>query len=451
MIKKMTTQKGKAWIVLVFILLFSACSPQISNEEGAKQTVESVTKTPAPQITPSASFLFDFGSSCWPIRPLQPGNNIPGSLLMGNGPTGGYYWDISSFQVEKLPNNSWMEPIETFGGEFLISLSDETDNLTRLTLTGSDRVITVDLPKGYYQISNLSEGRILLTSQSNRKYDSINYQSGVGFTDIYYIFDPAPNTLTSHSIFLPHIAPWREESFFIFYSMDGRYILYRSQMPEQPNEFGYALMDISSEKILWTLPDIRTLTQNVGNADVPSWKPDSQSLIYYYVSGKGKTDQNLYEISLNGTRAQFTRLESVMKRGYRIGSNLEWAPNMEYVVFHIESPSEDPQLYIWDDHGKTLLKPCLPLMNVANLKDVISPTFGWEWSFDGNYLLITLSYQGTPTPDGILSYTHRRLILDLPNKIIWEMPDDHTMQAYLKTSDKSFSYGPFGWINWEIP
>ncbi|MBI3175178.1 MAG: hypothetical protein HYZ25_15735 [Chloroflexi bacterium] len=451
MIKKVPTQKRKTWIVLVFILFFSACSSQTPNEESTKQTVEPVTKTSVPQITPTTPFVFDFDSSCWPIRPLQPGNNIPGSLLMGRDPSGGYYWDISTFQAKELSNNNWMDPIVAFGGEFLISLSNEAGNFTRLTLTGSDRVITVDLPRDNYRISNLSKGRILLASQSNRSYESNNYQSGVGFTDVYYIFDPATNALTFHSIFLPNIAPWREESFFIFYSPDGRYVLYRSQMPEPPSEFGYALMDILSKEILWTLPDIRTLTLAVGNADVPNWKPDSQSLLYYYVSGKGKTDQNLYEISLDGTRTQFTRLESVLKQGYRIGSDVEWAPNMEYVAFHIESPSEDPQLYIWDDHTKTLLKPCLPLMNVANLKDVISPTFGWGWSFDGNYLLITLSYQGTPTPDGILSYTHRRLILDLPNKIIWEMPDDHTMQAYLKTSDKSCSYGPFGWINWEIP
>lgn len=51
MIKKASTQKRMVWMVLVFILLFSACSPQIPNEESAKQTVEPVTKTPAPQMT----------------------------------------------------------------------------------------------------------------------------------------------------------------------------------------------------------------------------------------------------------------------------------------------------------------------------------------------------------------------------------------------------------------
>ena len=51
MIRKASTQKRTACIVLVFIMLFSACSPQIIKEESVTHTFEPVTKTPVPQIT----------------------------------------------------------------------------------------------------------------------------------------------------------------------------------------------------------------------------------------------------------------------------------------------------------------------------------------------------------------------------------------------------------------
>ncbi len=78
------------------------------------------------------------------------------------------------------------------------------------------------------------------------------------------------------------------------------------------------------------------------------------------------------------------------------------------------------------------------------------------WSFDGNYVVVTLVFPPLATPivdpsgQIIEQQTVSKYILDFSNKTIYSLPNDVNEREY----PQNFTNGHYqyiGWVNWEIP
>lgn len=449
-------------LFILFAFVFSACStatpsPTATPTVQATSTI-SPTSTPIP-IIPTPTLPFRVDSSCWPIKPLQAGNDIPGSFILANVSEGVdrfYYWDLSSFRVKPITWTSESDtPLVTItdDGNFLLSVTPLGNSSARLTLKSPGKTLSANLQQGTsYSFMYLAGGKILAASDANRDVKSENYKEGVGFMDEYYIFDPTTNQLSSHSVFLPNFKPLPpicygsgcgagfEFPFLINYSPDGRYVLYHSA---QDGKEGFSLLDISLNKVLWAImpgPNYYWYTKYFGNkSNIPIWKPDSSSLIYTWRESTEVFDPSFYSISLDDKITQLVDLKSIFGESYDPWIQPQWSPDLRYMTFEVGH-----DLYIWDTFEKILLKPCFPTEIIDALP---------VWSFDSKHLEFATTEQETHTyaNKAIVTNTYYRyLIYDVPNRIIFELPDLE-MHDNLNLPGRPYPWGIGGWINWEIP
>ena len=417
----------------------------------------------APTLTASNDEL-----SCWPIRHLDAKNDIQGSLLFRaygtqeqrNAPP--FYWEINSFQVKLLPGaDLWRDKKSLVQG--IISPSEREDFLVyfedfKLTFISPARLISKDifLPAGSYSLSNdySQEGYpkngkfVFRSTEYTWDIKNKNYQEGIGFTDIYYIYDPIAGTLTEHSTFLPGFAPNSRGAFPIAYSPDMRYVVYHYLLPDEENRSGFTLLDIAQQKVKWSIPEsYREI--GPGDDDIPMWKPDSSGLVYIWFSEVNPTNLDLFFISVDGEIAQLTEMEGVLKAKYAFAffNSSSWSPNLRYFIFRANIDSlPGVQLLVWDDTEKRVLCPCLPVDSSA------FPLYYFVWSPNGEQLQVSLPRaRETSSPsDEFRDYFHRQLILDISKMTIFELPEISKRGEY-SLFDSVGNYDVWGWSNWEIP
>jgi len=454
-----TSRRHIALLIILTILglIGAGCSTYSGTAPSTAQVTLSVVPTMtvtmlatlAPQITPTQRAPFQIDSSCWQIKQLQGGNDIPGSLLFDYGYSGIFYWDVSSFQAKLFTKNisEW--------GLFLSSETLPSDRKSvpligsdgKVLFTSSDHSsISFSFPHGNYGIKHLLNGNIFYQDYGDvigRPVDTSIYQEGVGYTDQYYIYDSKTGEqIESHSVFLPkftYYAAGQLSKADISYSPDGNYVLYRSTLLDGKD--GFSLLDLHSNQVKWTVP---VSNKELGGGDqlpyMPIWKPDGSALTFIWASEDENKAQNFYTISLDGIVTQFTRFEEAFPHGYILDFSPQWSPDRHYMAFRVQKPDHpmEFELLIWDDVSKTLLDPCLPV-------DGIEPYYGVDWSFDSKHIVLDLPYPAMPSP------RLRHWMLDVPNKILYELPGDEAMQNYLGQSGKVTGYSTGFWMNWEIP
>jgi hypothetical protein len=408
-----------------------------------------VLTTQTPQNTPTQMPPFQTDLSCWQTKPLQPGNDIPGSLLLGYGASGFFYWDVSSFHAKlfanKIPEWGSYVSSETLPPDRnSIPIVGSNDHVL---FTSSDHSsISFTFPPGSNEFRPLLNGHIIFMNYGGvlgPPVDNDIYQKGVGYTDKYYIFDSKTGEqIESHSAFLPkftYFTAGRLSVADISYSPDGNFVLYRSTL--LGGKDGFSLLDLRSNQVKWTLPESN---KEIGGGDqfsyMPTWKPDASSLTFIWASNAENKAQNFYTISLDGIVTQFTRFEEAFPPGYILNFHPQWSPDNRYMAFRVQKPDHpmEFELFIWDDVSKTLLDPCLPV-------DGIEPYYEVDWSFDSKHIVLDLPYPDMP------SSRLRHLMLDVPNQILYELPSDEAMRIYLNLPGEASSYRAGYWMNWEIP
>jgi hypothetical protein len=455
-----TKYYSRQFVILVILLLSgTGCTPSSGTAavetRSALKATPAMTETPSPQNTPTeAPYHADL--SCWQAKPLQAGNDIKGSLtLYVMNPNDGsldYDWDISSFHaipIEEHPALDWLDLPP--GRNFVPTYTREKYVVKNVALKFPDKQpITLNIPQGSYLLTYLLNGQILVAPNPNlTTYNDKSeiYQKGIGYTATYYLFGPKTEKVTKHTVFLPRFtylhrggASWAN----IAYSPDGRYVLYRSELPDEYEKDGFSLLDLQTNQIKWTVPESN---REMGMGDfrllMPIWKSDASSLTYIWEDIRHGA-QYFYNISLDGAIMRFPRFD-FSSRGY-ILSSPQWSPDLRYMAFKVEKPNHpnEPEFYVWDDITKTLLSPCLPV-------DGLTSGYYFDWSPDGKYITLSLIYPDTSTPSGNPTFRTRNMILDIPNKVIYELPDSKTMYDYLKLSGDVFPYFARYWLNWEVP
>jgi len=405
------------------------------------------------QNTPTPTFPFHTDLSCWQMEPLQAENDIKGSLVFQYSRDGYFYWDVSSFHGKFLADESnFGLPLPPPDGRYI---SFESNDF-KIVLTFPDHSsVTLDLPltENGYNLDYLLNGEILAAPYANlfsAPIDNKNYQKGAGYTVAYYIYDIKTSSLTSHSVLLPNFDFFQYGGVYwayIAYSPDGKYVLDRSALPGQEGKSGFSLLDLQSNQIKWTVPEEADKALGIGELGpfMPAWKPDASSLTYIWNSDNESKDQNYYNISLDGAITQFTRFEGILPHGYILYSQPQWSPDMRYLALQVQEHDRprEPELFIWDGVNKTLLNPCLPVNG-------IDPTYSYGWSFDSKHIALGLSSLVTPSSVGD-TYSSQNIILDIPNKAIYELPNAKDMRDYLKLSGDEYPYSVNYWLNWEIP
>lgn len=432
-------QNYLAFFVTTVGLICSSCSVSktaVTQTQSSTQLSPVATTNLPLQDTPKSTFPFQTDLSCWQTKSLQAGSNIKGSLVFEYDGAGYFYWDVSSFSGKFLTNESIFAPplLSPDGTYMLIELNNH-----EVALMFSDHSsVTFNLPltENGYNLTYLLNGKILAAPNAWTPSDPIsnkNYQEEVGYTVSYYIYDPETGSLTSHSVLLPNFEFFHYSGVYvayIAYSPDGKYVLYRSSLPKQEKKYGFSLLDLQSNQIKWIVPEEENKALGMGEpiAFMPIWKPDASALTYIWDSNNESKDQNYYNISLSGVIAQFTHFEDILPHGYILYSRPKWSPDMRYLAFEIDEPSHprEPELFIWDDVNKTLLNPCIYTVGL------------YGWSFDSNHIAL-----GFPLPTPV--------ILDIPNKVIYELPNVHDMREYLKLTGNDSFYSVDNWLNWEIP
>jgi hypothetical protein len=450
-------------IVLGLICISSSEYPDITptKNQVSTQTRPIATATLLPQIMPTPTLPFRVDSTCWRIKPLQAGNDIPGSLILANiseGVDRFYYWDLSSFHVKPITWTSESDtPLVTITADsnFLLSVTSTGNDSARLTLKSPSKTLFADLQQGAsYSFMYLAGGKILAAAETNRDINSENYKEESGFTDVFYIFDPITSELLSHSVFLPNFKPLPpicngfgcgagfQSPFLINYSPDGRYVLYHSA---QEGKEGFSLLDISHNKVLWTMPEPNYYwyTKFFGNqSNIPIWKPDSSSLIYNWRENTDVFNPDFYSISVDGSIAKMAEFTNLFGDSYSPWKQPQWSPDLRYMTFDI-----DQDLYIWDTNEKILLKPCFP----TDIVDALP-----EWSFDSKHLEFATPQEETYKSDkGTVTITYYRyLIYDVPNRTIFKLPNiyNQDIRENLKLPGEPYeAEGIGGLVNWEIP
>lgn len=443
-------------VVILLGFIAASCATSLGTDPVETQTIQSVvptkpiTATVPLKTTPTQIVPFNTDMSCWQMKPLHAGTDIKGSLLFNYGLSGFFFWDVSSFHAKNFadtktywgyPPSGYLPPDRSF---ILVKISE--NEIMRKTPESTLTPFTI--PSGEFDSVQLLNGRILFApygSQLVPPVDNEIYQKGVGYTDTYYIYDQKTGKqIENHSVFLPKFTYiFEPRAYFaeISYSPEGNYVLYRSTMLEGND--GYSLMDLRSSQVKWTLPESNKV---IGKADIhpylPTWKPDGNSLTGIWASNNGIKAPNFYNISLDGAITQFTRLEEVLQPGYILSFNPDWSPDNRYMAFKVIKPEHrsELELFIWDSLSNTLLNPCLPVSGMDS-----NSSYGIDWSFDSEHIILGLPFPDMPT------FRYRHLLLDIPNRIIYELPNDEEMRNYLKLSGEISQYSDGYWMNWEIP
>lgn len=334
-------------------------------------------------------------------------------------------------------------------GEVIAALSDKN-----IILISRDGAKYFPLPNSNVFIKDyLKDGRILLVDVQNRK-DS--YKENVGLTDIYYIFNPLTGETTKNSIFLPDLDTGRNGySFTIQYSSDMKYVLYRSKHAVKESKYyvdKFTLYDLIRNKAIWVGP-LREANLINSPDTVLGWQPNTNNLTALY-SYMDTDTQNYFSISLDGKISPLTNFDGLIFLGNITNpipsewsgwaESPNWSPNGRYLIFKGLQKEDKPSfgygtfMYIWDNQEKIGYKPCLP-----DEREETSPT-RTQWSFDGSYAIMNLTFGGA----GQYAYG-KSYLLDLGNKIIYEMPDDS--QKGFESAYRDGYNALLGWVNWESP
>ncbi len=453
MVDKSSIQKSMAWTALVFLLLSSACMPLAQRQED----IEPIIATSIQNVTPTPTFSFHTDLSCWQTKPLQAGNDIEGSLTLGYG-SSNFYWDISTFRANSLPFTVDIPSRIAYNspdGNY-IPLELPENNQINLIFSDNYSATLLLFPSENYRFTPILNGKILVEPWDDllsRPDENKNYQKDVGYTDTYYIYDSKTGSqLEEHSILLPNFTFFFEAGVYgkdISYSPDGHYVLYRSKPSSENGKDVYSLLDLRSNQVKWIVPVSKPTEGAIDEGPAaPTWKPDGSGLTYIWISDNEGKEQNFYNIALDGTVSQITRFEEVFPPGYILAFNPQWSPDGRYMAFKVRKapyPSEDVEIFVWDDVKKSLLNPCLVVSTPVPLNSI-----GIDWSFDSEHLVVRLPNWLTPYSTGS-AYHKRNFILDVPVKVIYELPDDKAMREYMEITDDAFSYSIGNWLNWEIP
>ncbi len=434
----------------------SAATPESTASERPPTSVPSAISTSThPSTTNTVEFRFN--SSCWPVIPLQEGNDIKGSLVCANFAPHStetnhiFLWDVSSFHGKAITTKSKIE--SSFGdtrissdGKFIAKIFRNT-----LMLLSFKEERSFPLQNEYVASENyLPDGHILLIDYQNRNLHDHRYERTGGFTDIYYLLDPATGEVTKHSIFLPHTGSNAHGNVVVKYSPNMKYVLYRSESDEADIKF--TLYDLDKDKVVWVGPSRDTNLKNYSDT-IPAWLPDSSALITQYFNG---TSDNYYSISLDGKVSPITNFENIsLLPTFSWTSSWSYhatfpnqSPNGRYLVSSGLQSYGNPAIYIWDNKEKEGYLPCLP----DEGRSASAPYFtNWSYGTDGSYFLMYLSF-ATPTPinpdDSFPMQFFKGYILDLDHRIIYEMPEESNINKLTNTGGNNEF---LGWVNWEIP
>lgn len=454
----MKTWKQSLIVIMILAGLNGSCS--VATPEGTatmrppastpSATLQSATLTHA--VTSAPFSKTDF--SCWPLMPIQKGNDIKGSFiyayypdrksLYGRAEANGFFvWDIDSFHVEKLNVNKGM-----YIGDR--DISPNGDTLMMLTDAAIVFITHKDIqffPLHEEDLMNSSMIRAWYTSDGRVSIGSSDYyyQEGVGLTYKTYIFNPQTSDISKIELFLPNVYKEWNRGLNIQFSPNMRYVLYMST-PTQGDHVQYTVYDTKKKEMVMTIPP-QNSNLSIAGSDL-WWLPNADVITgEFYDHNRNADTYNYYSISLNGEITQITNLPdraSVTSR-YLFTSKV-WSPNQRFLVandFHLS-------MYIWDNQTETLYYPCLP--NDARSVLQANPV----WSFDGNYFITTLSFPSnespivTPLGEIVERKIVKKYILDLVNRVIYEMPENINNNEFLdlyKDGRSNF----LGWVNWESP
>jgi hypothetical protein len=186
----------------------------------------------------------------------------------------------------------------------------------------------------------------------------------------------------------------------------------------------------------------------------PHWIPKT-NVISAEFRDRNTDKSNYYLISIDGKILPLNDLDIAPGTSIgaaKSGSTSDWSPNGHYLVSSFHTT------YVWDSKTKTWYKPCLP-----NEKE-IDPSLVYQpiWSPDNSLFVAELWFPMLPTstPLGGRFGPNKMYILDVVNKVIYEMPErikplydiaEGTVQEEFPTLYKDGINSFFGWVNWEIP
>lgn len=419
-------------LTILLVLSVQGCARTHVTPLSKSARIENVTPTMAPATdipSPAPSFHEDL--SCWPIKPLKEGEDIKGSIVFeGDNPA--FAWDISSFRTQALEDNIDIASNAISSDGALVARLPFSED--RLALISSKQTKFYPLPEGKYDgVRFLSNGLIMIGGD---RYDLLdNYKQGAGFTDKYYLLNPATGILTEGSVFLSGFSTGSLLDLFpIEYSPNMDYVIYKT-IADNDQNYLIVQMDMKTGNVIWSGPFM------------PIWKPDGKTLVY--LSSKEEKDtfgyfhhDNLYSISEDAKITQLTQFDR--KSLSPLWGGLSWSPNGRYLAFQQTEPALS-LFYIWDDQEKIAFRPCLPDENRAY------PDYRTFWSFDNKHIFMRIAYPDLlaipDPPESLTPKYYVDLILDMENKTILELPDDNNRGEYTSYASRV----PVGWVNWEIP
>lgn len=470
----MKTWKYTLLIYVIFAVVNNSCNavpheksaPIPSNTPSA--TIPPVTATPVTTKTP----VSQINSSCWTVKPLQAGNSIKGSFIfihyapfvegVGRKMESFFAWDLSSFKSEKLnldmsaieksmgEQRLWSIIVGSTNGDKFVMVTDNDvifisqDSAEFIPLPEKESTDTVHLPN-YLP----AEGWFLINTFGRFEYGDS------GIEDTYYILNSNTKEISKHKLFLPNFDKWNKwQGLGIYFSPNMQYVLYRSKPIIRDNygEEQFTLYDITNKKIVWVLPS-KDSNLLLGGGD-PHWIPNS-NVISAEFRDRNTDKGNYYLISLDGKISPLNDLDSAPGTSIgaaKSGSSSDWSPDGRYLVSAFR-PS-----YVWDNRVKTWYKPCLPDED----KSETGLTYQPIWSPDYSFFVAKLWFPmlPTPTPPGGRYGPNKMYVLDVVNKVIYEMPEtvkplydmaESTVQEEFPTLYKNGSNSFIGWVNWEIP
>ena len=424
-------------MLFLVVLIAVSCNNTANIQTAISVKNADTTMTPVPSSSPQATSSSSF---CWPV--IQSTTAIKGSFIYRDRKNNLVFaWSLGSFHTQPIVNlpedviSSFNYGISPDGGTIAILSSGN-----RIYFISQNQTKSFQLPNNSYgDMQYLSTGKILVPISGTN-----NYQVGQGLMDKYVIFDPVTAEIKPFSVFLPNFLLGPDNLFSIQYSSDMHYVVYLTNYNNYIPQF--TLFDVLQNRIMWKGPETpRNMIADP--ARMPIWKPDTNELTYSFITGS-ENYGNYYSISLDGKLTQLTQFQQTQMMGLSMGrlANPAWSPNGRYLVFKAAQGTTGPiRLYIWDDQKKVAYMPCLPD------EDQVDVGYLGYWSFDGSHFLITLGYPNISNPEqGPLFTRYNTIILDVADKIIFELPDIDHRGEY--TSLYGNGQNEFlGWVNWSLP
>jgi hypothetical protein len=439
--------------LVIFVYVNSSCiNTDLSSNYPTETLSAPYASTSLPIYTPTVTSNFD--NSCWEIKKFVE-NEIDGTLVYANYDITEIYkslgkvniffaLDLRSLHIQNIDVSAEVviednkiisnkDIIYIISGNELIAISNEKIQKSTIPEEIAVKDLIID--------SYLYDGRVLLR-RTQRNIDSNEYEEGVGYTDLYYIFDPKTEEVSKHQLFLPNLYIDWTNIVKIKYSPDIKYVIYQTE-PAQDGGERFILYNLETNEILWTLP---AENSNLGNASgtMPNWVPNMNLIVGQYVDKNTKVSEYYYA-SLDGNLIPITNLGNEISL-YNITNkdhSTNLSPNSQYLVAagnQKNDTSPGNSIFIWDMENNIGYKPCLP-----NEENVIVPIYP-IWSPNGNYFIANLSFKDEST-SAVSSYILKSYILDLNNKIIYEMFDNLENPNNIETGGNKL----LAWLNWSIP